>query len=73
VDLGGAAQEWQTHGFVILPGLVPAAELEPALAELPAMYPTAEGLSGDASYSGTSRKVVAAASSATMRSIVVSP
>ena len=43
MDLGGAAREWQTHGFVVLPGLVPAAELRPALAELPAMYPTAEG------------------------------
>ena len=43
MDLGSAAQEWQTHGFVILPGFVPAAELKPALDELPAMYPTAEG------------------------------
>jgi hypothetical protein len=43
VDLGSAAREWQTHGFVILPGFVPAAELKPALDDLPAMYPTAEG------------------------------
>jgi len=43
VDLDSAAQEWQTHGFVILPGFVPAAELKPALDELSAMYPTAEG------------------------------
>jgi hypothetical protein len=43
VDLGSAAQEWQTHGFAILPGFIPVAELEPALKELPAMYPTAEG------------------------------
>ncbi len=43
MDLGSAAQEWQTHGFVVLPGFVPAAELKPALDELPAMYPTAEG------------------------------
>lgn len=43
LHLDSAAREWQTHGFVILPGFVPAAELEPALAELPAMYPTAEG------------------------------
>ena len=43
MDLGSAAREWQTHGFVILPGFVPAAELKPALEELPAMYPTAEG------------------------------
>ena len=43
VDLNTAAREWQTHGFAILPGFVPTAELEPALKELPAMYPTAEG------------------------------
>ena len=43
VDLDSAAREWQTHGFVILPGFIPAAELRPALAELPAMYPTADG------------------------------
>ena len=43
MDLDSAAQEWQAHGFVILPGFVPAAELKPALDELPAMYPTAAG------------------------------
>jgi hypothetical protein len=43
VDLNSAAQHWQTHGFVILPGFVPAGELKPALDELPAMYPTADG------------------------------
>jgi hypothetical protein len=43
VDLDSAARLWQTHGFVILPGFVPAAELKPALGELPAMYPSAEG------------------------------
>jgi hypothetical protein len=43
VDLDSAARQWQTHGFVILPGFVPAAELKPALDELPVMYPTADG------------------------------
>ena len=43
VDLDSAAREWQQHGFVILPGFIPPAELRPALAELPAMYPTADG------------------------------
>ena len=43
MELASAAREWQTHGFVILPGFIPAAELGPALEELPAMYPTAEG------------------------------
>ena len=46
MDRGSAAREWQTRGFVILPGFVPAAELKPALDELPAMYPTAEGFHG---------------------------
>jgi hypothetical protein len=43
VDLHRAAREWQTHGFVILPGFVPVAELKPALDGLAAMYPTADG------------------------------
>src|SRR6516164_11389722 len=43
MDLGRAAREWRAHGFVVLPGFVPAAELRPALEELPVMYPTAEG------------------------------
>jgi len=43
VDLDSAARAWQTDGFVLLPGFIPAAELKPALDELPAMYPTAEG------------------------------
>lgn len=43
MDLNDAAREWRTHGFVVLPGFIPAAELRPALAGLPAMYPTAEG------------------------------
>ena len=30
MDLDSAAQELQAHGFVILPGFVPAAELKPA-------------------------------------------
>ena len=47
VDLGRAAHEWRTHGFVVLPGYVPAAELKPALGELSVMYPTAEGFHDD--------------------------
>lgn len=43
MGLDRAAQEWQTHGFVVLPGFIPAEELRPALAELPGMYPTAAG------------------------------
>ena len=46
MDRGSAAREWQTRGFVILPGFVPAAELKPVLGEMPAMYPTAEGFHG---------------------------
>ncbi len=37
------AQEWQTHGFVILPGYIPAGELTPALGELEAVFPSAGG------------------------------
>jgi hypothetical protein len=43
VDLDIAAEQWRTHGYVILPGFIPAAELKPALDELPVMYPTAAG------------------------------
>jgi hypothetical protein len=43
VNLDDAASEWQTHGFVILPAFVPEDELKPVLAELPILYPTAEG------------------------------
>lgn len=41
--LDGIAQEWRTHGFVILPGLIPAEHLAPALAELDTVFPTADG------------------------------
>jgi len=43
MDLDTAAREWQAHGYAILPGFISAQELRPALDELPAMYPTAEG------------------------------
>ena len=43
MDLGSAAERWQVHGYVIVPGFIPAGELEAALGELPAMYPTAGG------------------------------
>ena len=36
MDLDTAAHEWQTHGFVILPGFVPAEELIPAAEALAA-------------------------------------
>ena len=43
MDLDGAAQAWQSDGFVILPGFLPAAELAPARRELHLVFPTAEG------------------------------
>lgn len=43
VDIDTAAKEWRTHGFAVLPGLLPAEELRPALDELPEMFPTAGG------------------------------
>jgi Phytanoyl-CoA dioxygenase (PhyH) len=39
----GIAQEWQTHGFVILPGFIPPGELRPALGELATVFPSADG------------------------------
>jgi hypothetical protein len=32
-----------THGFVILPGLIPAGELAPAVGELGLLFPSADG------------------------------
>lgn len=43
MDLDGAAKAWQSDGFVILPGFIPADELKPAVAELSLMFPSAEG------------------------------
>jgi hypothetical protein len=43
LDLGSAAQQWQIHGFAVLPGFLPADELKSALDELPKMFPTADG------------------------------
>lgn len=53
MDVNDAAQDWQTHGFVVLPGLVPIRDLAPALSELSLMFPSAEGFHGhsDARYS----------------------
>ena len=53
MDLNDAAQEWQTHGFVVLPGLIPVRELAAALGELGLLFPSAEGFHGrsDARYS----------------------
>jgi hypothetical protein len=42
VDLDSAARAWQTDGFVILPGFIPADDLTPAAAELGLMFPSAE-------------------------------
>lgn len=36
-------QEWQTHGFAILPGYIPSEDLAPALRELETMFPSREG------------------------------
>lgn len=43
MDLDSAAQAWQSDGFVILPGFLPAAELAPAMRELHLVFPSAEG------------------------------
>jgi hypothetical protein len=43
MDLAEAARTWQTDGFVVLPAYLSADDLEPAVRELPALFPTAEG------------------------------
>ncbi len=46
VDLNDAARAWRTHGFVVLPGFIPADELAPAAGELGLLFPSAEGFHG---------------------------
>lgn len=46
MDSHDTAQDWQTHGFVVLPGLIPIRELAPAVSELQLMFPSAEGFHG---------------------------
>lgn len=36
-----ASRRWDEHGFAILPALLSSTDLEPAIAELPQLYPTA--------------------------------
>jgi hypothetical protein len=43
MDLKDAARAWQTDGFVILPGFLPADELASAVVELDLMFPSPEG------------------------------
>jgi hypothetical protein len=43
MDLTEARRAWQADGFVLLPGLVPVDELNPATGELDLMYPSARG------------------------------
>ena len=52
MEFNDTAQDWQTHGFVVLPGLIPIRELAPAVSELQLMFPSAEGFHGhsDARY-----------------------
>jgi hypothetical protein len=53
MNLDDAARDWQMHGFVVLPGLIPISELTPAASELPLMFPSAEAFHShsDARYS----------------------
>ncbi|GAB1688974.1 phytanoyl-CoA dioxygenase family protein [Krasilnikovia sp. M28-CT-15] len=43
MDLQDAARAWQTDGFVILPGFIPADELKSAVGELDLLFPSADG------------------------------
>ncbi|MFG1947417.1 phytanoyl-CoA dioxygenase family protein [Nonomuraea sp. NPDC048826] len=52
MDLDDARRAWRTHGFVVLPGFIPADELAPAVRELGLLFPSPEGFhdQGDARY-----------------------
>lgn len=41
--MDAVVEEWQTHGFVILPGYLPGEELARARGELETLFPSAEG------------------------------
>jgi hypothetical protein len=43
MDLNAAERAWQSDGFVILPGFLPADELAPAVRELNLLFPSADG------------------------------
>ncbi len=43
MDLQEAAHAWRTDGFVILPGFIPAADLQSGVGGLERMFPSAEG------------------------------
>lgn len=40
--LDAAADAWRDHGFVVLPGYLSASDLQPALEELPSVFPTSD-------------------------------
>jgi hypothetical protein len=42
VDLSAALRDWNTDGFVLLPGYLARTEVQPAIDELPLLFPTAE-------------------------------
>ena len=74
MDVNDAAQDWQTRGFVVLPGLIPIRELAPAVSELRLMFPSAEGFHGrsDARYSRYLNDEFAGIDSFPFRSVQVS-
>jgi hypothetical protein len=48
VDLSTSLRRWHTDGFVLLPGFLTAAQIQPGIAELPRLYPTADEFHGAA-------------------------
>jgi hypothetical protein len=54
-DIDGAVRVWDEDGFVILPAYISLADLAPAVAELPMLYPTAEEYHDHASPERTER------------------
>lgn len=54
MDLVGVAHAWRREGFVVLPGYLAGTDLELAISELPAVFPTAEQYHSDPSSEDSS-------------------
>lgn len=54
MDLVTVADVWRREGFVVLPGYLAGSDLDLAISELPAVFPTAEQYHSDPSSEGNS-------------------
>jgi hypothetical protein len=48
VDLSSSLHEWHTDGFVLLPGYLSAAQIQPGISDLRQLFPTADEFHGAA-------------------------